>query len=162
MKTLLVFLSILAVAIPCAAQTFTVNAVSNCPGLGQATNVGLKQGTYHIEWVSGALSWYPDDSGGGGYSWQSYVDVYFYATAQTTTLGATSPALHQTFAAAEAAAQNIYTLNVPANGTVAFYLGEVSPFIDRCTDNRGTVTLRFASPVRTEPSTWGKIKALYR
>ena len=161
MKTLL-FLYLLAVAIPCAAQTFTVNAVSNCPGIGQATNFSLQPGTYHIEWLSGALSPYADDSGGGGLSWQSWVDVYIYATAQTTTIGSTSPGLHATFAAAEADGQGLHTLVVSAPSVVAFYLGEIGPFIDRCEDNRGSVTLRFTVPLRTEPSTWGKIKALYR
>jgi hypothetical protein len=155
-------LGLLSITAPAFAQTFTLNAVNNCPGLGYSVNFGLTGPyTYHIQYVSGAWSPVPDDSYYGGFTWSGRVSYYDYATGQYGALGApntlyTSPTL------AEAAAQNVYALPHPLSGTVSFFLEELGPNADVCNDNRGSVTLKFVFPVATEPTTWGRIKALYR
>lgn len=160
MRTLLALCFILVVAVPCSAQTFTVNPVTHCPGYSQGYNISLFAGTYHIEYVSGAYSVFPDDSYQGGFVWQSQVQVYIFGNAQSATIGAAG--LFTTAAAAEAAAQGIYTLVVPVNSVVDFYVSDLSFESAGCGNNRGSVTLKFVEPVKTEPTTWGKIKALYR
>lgn len=149
----------LSVSVPCAAQTFTLNGVAQCPGIAQGRNFALVAGTYHVEWLSGAYSWVSDDSQFGGFTWLGQARVYIYATAETLTIGDTvGPLLHATQALAEAAALGIYPIVVSANSVVNFYL----PDSGDCGDNRGTITLKFVSPLPTQGSTWGAIKALYR
>jgi hypothetical protein len=146
---------------PCFAQTFTLNAVSNCPGLGYTVNFGLTGPfTYHIEYVSGAWSPVADDSQFGGFAWTGKISWYQYGSGQYGSFGPTT--FYTSAAGAEAAAQGVYPLTVPFSGTVSFFLEEVGPSAEVCNDNRGSVTLKFVFPVATEPTTWGRIKALYR
>ncbi|HKW14388.1 MAG TPA: hypothetical protein VJS69_07885 [Candidatus Krumholzibacteria bacterium] len=123
----------------------------------------MSKGTYFIEYVSGAWSPIPTDDIYGGYAWESRIYLYVYATAQNGTFGSPElPGYYQSQEEAEAAAQGIYTLIIPTNTVVSFWLHEVvNPFND-CSDNRGSVTLRFVSPLATQPTTWGRIKSLYR
>ena len=161
MKTIATAACCLLLAAPAFAQTFTLSPVTNCPGLGYGVHYGLTGPyTYHIEYVSGAYSPFPDDSYQLVYTWYSLVHYYIYANGTYGTLG--SGSLFQTAAEAEAAAQGVYAISVPSGGTVEFYIEELAPSADVCADNRGSITLRFVSPVKTEASTWGKIKALYR
>jgi hypothetical protein len=149
-----------SLALPCHAQTFVLNGVSNCPGLAEAYNVALTGGTYNIQWVSGSWSPISDDAIYGGFAWSARVKVYIYSSALGGTIGVAGPPdLYSSPELAEAAARGTYVLVVPTNSTVAFYLDEL---FGSCSDNRGSVTLRFVSPLTTEPSTWGAVKALYR
>lgn len=152
--------SLLSLAFPCHAQTFVLNGVSNCPDLSGAHNVVLTGGTYNIEWVSGSWSPISNDAEYGGFAWSARVRVYIYSSGVGGIIGAVGPPdLYTSPELAEAAARGTYVLVVPNNSTVAFYLDEL---YGSCSDNRGAVTLRFVSPLATEASTWGAIKALYR
>jgi hypothetical protein len=162
MRTVIAVVALLALAVPCSAQTITLDSVTNCWDFVDGQTLSLAAGAHYIEWVSGALSPFPDDTYQGGYVWQSTIDVYVYSTAQYGTIGAPSPGWHTSFSLAETAARGIYVLVLPSNSVVAFYFPEISYDIERCLDNRGSVTLRFVQPLKTETSTWGKIKALYR
>lgn len=163
MKNLLAFVFSLCLAVPCGAQTFTIDPVTNCWDFVDGQTLVLAAGTYHIEWVSGAMSPFPDDTFQGGYVWQSHVDVYVYSTAQYGVIGSPlNPGFYTSFEEAEAAAQGTYVLILPSNTVVAFYYSEVSFDIGRCLNNRGSATLRFVQPLTTETTTWGKVKALYR
>jgi hypothetical protein len=161
MKTLAIALCVLLLSAPVFAQTFTLDAVSNCPGLGYGHNVLLLAQTYHIEWVSGSWSPVGDDSQLPGFAWEGQISYYDYATGLTNNLGATSPGYYATPAIAEAAAQGIYTIQGHGS-VVTFFMQETGPTADVCADNRGSVTLRFVEPLATQPTTWGRIKSLYR
>jgi hypothetical protein len=160
---LCLIVSLLAVATPCLSQTFTLDPVRNCPGLGDAFQIPLFAGTYHIEYVSGAWSPVGSDDIYAHHTWSSRVWVNVYANATMGVIGSPdNPGLYETPELAEAAARGVYVLVVPLNSLVAFWLNEVvNPFTD-CNDNRGSVTLRFVNPLATEPTTWSAVKALYR
>jgi hypothetical protein len=163
MRHSLALVSLLLVALPCRAQTFTVGPITHCPHYTDGYTISLVAGTYHVEWVSGAWSPFPDDTYQGGFAWKSQVEVYVYSTATGGTIGApASPGWYPTYAAAEGAALGLYTLTLPSNSVVAFHLMEIGNDPLRCGDNRGSVTLRLVEPLRTEQATWGAIKALYR
>jgi hypothetical protein len=160
MRILALVLLILLAAVPGFAQTFILSPVSNCPDLPDGYAIALPQGTYNIEYVSGAYSLFADDGINGGYVWASRVFIYVYTTGQSGSIGVFQ--YYQTPQLAEAAAKGIYTLIIPRNTIVSFWIPEtVNPFND-CNDNRGSVTLRFVQPLAVEPATWGAIKALYR
>lgn len=161
MRYLTLVACILSLAVPCFAQTFVLDPVVNCPGLGLGVKWGLVGPyTFHIEYVSGAWSPVPDDSYYGGFTWSSRVHYHIYANASTGTLG--GPAIYyQTAAEAESAGQGVYHITVPSGGAVEFFVEELGP-IGTCGDNRGLITLKFVWPVPTEATTWGAIKALYR
>ena len=163
MKLFTVAAASLLIAVPVFGQTFTLYATSNCPDLTEGVSLHLSKGTYNIEYVSGAWSPVASDDFYGGHSWESRLNLYVYATGQSGVIGSPElPGYYPSPAEAEAAAQGIYTLIIPANTVVSFWLPEVvNPFND-CSDNRGWVTLRFVSPLAIEPTTWGAIKALYR
>lgn len=162
MKTIAIILVLLCLSVPCLAQTFTLDAVANCPGLGYSKNFVLLSQTYNIEWVSGAWSPLSDDSQQGGFTWESRVTYYDYGTGQTGVIGSpASPGFYTTPQQAEAAALGIYAIQGHGS-VVSFYLSEVGPSAEICGDNRGSVTLRFVSPVPTRPTTWGAVKALYQ
>jgi len=156
MRTLLlvaVVVLLLSIAVPCVAQTFTLDPVTNCPGLGYSVNIGLTGPfTYHIQYVSGAWSPVPDDSYYGGFTWSGKISWYQYGSGQYGSFG---PTTYYTSAAdAEAASQNVYTLVVPNSGAVSFYLEELGPTAAVCNDNRGSVTLKFVfpTPVGEQPN----------
>lgn len=133
-------------AIPCSGQTFTIDPVTNCPGVGSGHNIGLVGPfTYHIKWVSGAYSTVPDDSLYGGHTWGARVHYYMYASGQYGSFGDAANTLYPSEAEAEAAAQGVYALDVPLSGTVEFYIEELgTPGV--CADNRGSITLQFVTP----------------
>ena len=162
-RTFALAAALLLFAVPAFSQTFVLDATSNCPDLPDGFSMHLSKGTYSIEYVSGAWSPFPSDDFFGGYAWESRIYLYVYATAQSGTMGSPElPGYYQSRDEAEAAAQGIYTLIISTNTIVSFWLREVvNPFND-CSDNRGSVTLRFVSPLSTQPSTWGRIKSLYR
>ena len=143
MKTALITICLLCVAAPGFAQTFTLDAVTNCPGLGYSHDVVLLAKTYYIEWVSGAWSPVSDDSQFGGHAWEGEVTYYDYGTGQTGTLGA--PGLFTSTQEAETAALGIYPIQGHGS-VVSFYLHEVGPTAEVCADNRGAVTLQFITP----------------
>lgn len=150
----------LSFAFPSHAQTFVLDGVSNCPGLSEAHNVALSEGTYNIEWVSGSWSPISNDAEYGGFAWSARVRVYIYSSGLGGTIGVPGPPdLYTSPDLAEAAARGTYVLVVPTNSTVGFYLDEL---FGSCSDNRGSVTLRFVSPLATKARTWGAVKALYR
>lgn len=150
----------LFVAFPCQAQTFVLNGVSNCPGLSEARNFALFGGTYNIEWVSGSWSPVSTDAAYAGFAWSARVKVFIYSNNTGGIIGVAGPPdLYTSPELAEAAARGTYVVVVSSSSTVAFYLDEL--FGD-CSDNRGSVTLKFVSPLAVEASTWGAIKALYR
>jgi hypothetical protein len=162
-KTLSLVVCVLCFAVPCFAQTFTLNAVSNCPDLPAGYQIALIAGTYNIEYVSGAWSPIANDAIYGGYAWSSRVNVYVYSTLQSGIIGSPAiPGLYQSPELAEAAAKGTYVLLLPFSGVVSFYLSETINNFNNCGDNRGSVTLKFVFPLATEGSTWGAIKALYR
>jgi hypothetical protein len=151
---------LLCLAVPCLAQTFTLDPTNNCPEFTEGYSVQLAHGTYNIEYVSGAWSPIPRDEIFGGYAWEGRVNVYVYANGLSGVFGPATNYLSPELA--EAASKGIYTLIIPTNTVVSFWLAElVNPFND-CSDNRGSVTLRFVSPLATAPTTWGAVKALYR
>lgn len=162
MKTIATILVLLCVSVPCFAQTFTLDPVANCPGLGSGKTFLLLGQTYYIEYVSGAWSPVADDSQQGGFTWESRIAWYDYGTTQTGFIGSPAvPAFYQTPQAAEAAAIGIYP--IVGHGTVVeFYCAEASSSSENCADNRGSVTLRFVAPVPVRPTTWGAVKALYQ
>jgi hypothetical protein len=162
MRVLALFLLILLAAVPCFPQTFTIDAVSNCWDLPDGVALALGPGTYHIEYVSGAWSPISDDALYLGYAWSSHVRIYVYATGQSGYIGTPYTTLYQSPQLAEAAARGIYTLIIPTNTIVSFWFPEVVNNFNDCSDNRGSVTLRFVQPLAVEPATWGAIKALYR
>jgi hypothetical protein len=161
MRTLALVLLILSAAVPCFAQTFTISPVSNCPDLPDGFSLGLGPGTYNIEYVSGAWSPISDDALYGGYAWASHIRIYIYATGQSGYIG-TPYTLYQSPQLAEAAAKGIYILIIPTNTIVSFWLPEVVNNFNDCSDNRGSVTLRFIAPLAVRPTTWGAVKALYQ
>jgi hypothetical protein len=149
----------LSLAFPSHAQTFILNGVSNCPDLSGAHNVVLTKGAYNIEWVSGSWSPISNDAEFGGFAWSARVRVYVYASGIGGTIGAAGPPdLYTSPELAEAAARGTYVVIVPTNSTVAFYLADFGS----CSDNRGSVTLKFVTPLATEARTWGAVKALFR
>jgi hypothetical protein len=158
-----VVVTLLLLAVPCLAQTIVLNATTNCPDFPDGYNIHLPQGTYDIEYVSGAWSPIPSDEIYGGYAWSSRVHLYVYATAQSGVIGSpATPGLYQSPELAEAAAKGIYVLIIPRNTIVSFWLEETVNSFNDCSDNRGSVTLRFVSPLANEATTWGRIKSLYR
>ena len=161
MRILALVLLILSAAVPGFAQTFTLSAVSNCPDLPDGVALALGPGTYNIEYVSGAWSPVADDALYLRHTWSSHVRIYVYATGQSGYLG-TPYSLYQSPQLAEAAARGIYVLIIPTNTIVSFWLPEIVNNFNDCSDNRGSVTLRFVQPLAVEPATWGAIKALYR
>lgn len=163
MKTIAIVIGLLCVSIPCFAQTFTLDPVGNCPGLGSGKTYVLLGQTYYIEYVSGAWSPLADDSQQGGFTWESRVTWYDYGTGQSGVIGSPAiPGFYPTPAQAEAAALGVYSLQ--GHGTVVeFYLAESGSSSGVCADNRGSVTLRFvAGPLPVRPTTWGAVKALYQ
>ncbi len=154
-------LLMLAAVVPCFAQTFTIDSIANCPDLTEGYAIGLPQGTYNIEYVSGAWSPIPDDALYGGYAWASHVNIYVYTTGQSGFIG-TPYQLFQSPELAEAAAKGVYTLVITRNTIVAFWLPEVVSSFNNCSDNRGSVTLRFVTPLAVQQTTWGAVKALYQ
>lgn len=159
MRTVALVLLILSASVPCFAQTFTLDATTHCPDLPDGYGFSLGEGTYHIEFVSGAYSLWANDGINFGYVWLSRVYVYVYTTGQSGIIGANS--IYQTPQEAEAASKGIYILIIPRNTVVSFWIPElVNPFND-CSDNRGSVTLRFVMPLAVQPATWGAVKALY-
>ena len=161
MKIIAIIVGLLCVWVPCGAQTFTLNPVTNCPGLGSGTQYVLLGQSYYIEYVSGAWSPLADDSQQGGFTWESRIAWYDYGTGQTGVIGSpASPGFYQTPEQAEAAALGIYVLQGPGT-VVEFYCAETGPSSQVCGDNRGSVTLRFvAGPLPVRPTTWGAVKAL--
>lgn len=160
MRTLALVLLMLSASVPCFAQSFTLDATTNCPDLPDGYGIHLAAGTYNIEYVSGAYSWWPDDGFNIGYAWMSRVLIYVYTTGQSGTIG--FDRFYQTPQEAEAAARGLYVLIIPRNTIVSFWIPElVNPFND-CSDNRGSVTLRFVMPLAVQPTTWGAVKALYQ
>jgi hypothetical protein len=153
MRILAIAVCLLSITVPGFTQTFTLDAVSTCPGLGDSQNYLLLGQTYYVEWVSGSWSPFPDESYQGGYTWESTVSYYDYGTGQTGVIGSPVPGFYQTPQEAEAAARGIYP--IVGHGTVvSFYMKEVGPSSDVCDDNRGSVTLRFIQPTPVEtPST---------
>ena len=163
MKTLSLLLCVLCFAVPCFAQTFTLNAVSNCPDLATGFQIPLIAGTYNIEYVSGAWSPIANDAIYGGYAWSSRVTIYSYGAALGGVIGSPAvPGLYQSPELAEAAARGMYVLLLPFSGVVSFYLSETLNNFNSCGDNRGSVTLRFVWPLPVHPTTWGAVKALYQ
>ena len=172
MKTIAIAACCVLFAVPAFAQRFTLDPVTNCPGLGYGVHIGLKGPfTYHIEYVAGAYSPFPANWYQLGYTWYSRVHYYIYASGTYGAFG--SESVFQTAAEAQAASKGVYSIFVPADGTVEFYIEEVAPVAEVCNNNRGSIKLRFAWLVATEKTytplvtstqetTWGKIKALYR
>jgi len=162
-KTIAIIVGLLCTSVPCFAQTFSVDPVTNCPGLGSGKQYLLLGQTYYIEYVSGAWSPVADDSQQGGFTWESRITWYDYGTTQSGVIGSPAfPGFYQTPAQAEAAALGVYPIQ--GHGTVVeFYCAETSSSSDNCADNRGSVTLRFVSgPLPVHPTTWGAVKALYQ
>ena len=146
MKLFALITCLLCAAVPCVAQTFTLDAVTNCPGLGYGHDVVLLSQTYYIQWVSGAWSPLSDDSQQGGLTWEAKVTYYDYGNGQTGVIGATTPpGFYATAVDAEAAALGIYPIQ-GHGGVVSFYLEEPGYTPEVCTDNRGSVTLQFITP----------------
>ena len=173
MKTIAVAVCCLLLAAPAFAQNFTLSPVTNCPGLGYGVRLGLNGPfTYHFEYVSGAYSPFPANWYQLGYTWSARVHYYIYANGQYGAFGPET--FFRTPAEAEAAAQGVYAITVPAGGTVEFYIEELAPVAEVCNNNRGFIRLKFKWFVKTgsgtpgeinaltEAGTWGKIKALYR
>ena len=159
MRTIAIVLGLLCISATSFAQTFTLDPVGNCPGLGSGKTFLLLGQTYYIEYVSGAWSPVADDSQQGGFTWESRIAWYDYGTAQSGFIGL--PGFYQTPQQAEAAALGIYTIQ--GHGSVVeFYCAETGSSSEICADNRGSVTLRFVAPVPTRPTTWGAVKALYQ
>lgn len=159
MRTVIALVCLLVLALPCAAQTILIDSRSNCRDFVDGFTLSLGKGTYQIEWVSGALSPFPDDTYQAGYAWQSELRLYVYSTAQSGTIGA--PSWYTSFELAEAAAKGIYILAIPSNTVVSFYFYEGYD-VENCTNNRGSVTLKIDPALATHTTTWGKVKALYR
>lgn len=143
MKLFILTVGLLCAAIPCSAQSFTLDAVAECPGLGNSYDVVLLGKTYYIQFDSGAWSPVANDAEYGGYAWTSKVTYYDYGTGQTGTLGGsgyyTSPE------EAELAAQGIFPIEGHGS-TVSFYFDEPGFNTEVCANNRGSVTLEFVTP----------------
>ena len=141
-----------------SARSFTLNSVSNCgPTYSNGVSFNLDAGAHNIEWISGAYSLWSSNGFNGGLTWIGWTRAYVHATGEIITFGApASPTWYATKALAEAAAVGIHTINLSVASQVTFYLSDGGG----CGDNRGSVTLEFAT-VPVENHTWGSIKALY-
>jgi hypothetical protein len=159
MKAAIAFGCLLSFAVPCFAETILVDSRNNCRDFVDGLTISLPQGTYQVEWVSGALSPFPDDTYQAGYVWQSQLRLYVYSTAQSGLIGA--PSWYTSFELAEAAAKGTYILVIPSNTVVSFYFYEGYD-VENCTNNRGEVVLDINLQLATHNATWGRIKALYR
>lgn len=143
MKLFILTVGLLCAAIPCSAQSFTLDAVAACPGLGNSHDVVLLGKTYYVQFDSGAWSPVGDDAQNGGYVWSSTVTYYDYGTGETGTLGGST--LYTSPEEAGLAAQGIFVIQGHGSA-VSFYLHESGFSTEVCEDNRGSVTLEFVTP----------------
>jgi len=143
MKLFIFTIGLVCAAIPCGAQSITLDAVASCPGLGNSYDVVLLAKTYYIQFESGAWSPVADDAEYGGHAWSSTVTYFDYGTGQTSTLGGTG--LYTSPGEAELAAQGVFPIQGHGS-VVSFYFNEPGFTTEVCADNRGSVTLEFVTP----------------
>lgn len=128
-------------ASPVPTQTVTLtgaaNSANNNPAVGQS--VELNAGIYEIKHVSGAVSFYPNDSDNNGKTWGGKVDVTVPLIPKAYQLGY----IHDTLslfatqnAAAAAALGKSFKLYLPFHTRVFFWVHDTVP-----NDNRGTETI---------------------
>ena len=150
---------LLIMTLPASAQdVFQVHGRTNCGGSGNGVVRVLAAGTHDLT-ISGGISFWSSDSFNGGNTWISRLVIKDLSTGVEEVFDAGVGFLPSRAAAEAAISGMVFTFDLPADATVAFYHTDGGG----CGDNRSYVTVSLDDPiVGNDRSSWGEIKSAYR